>query len=112
MKRTYVTTTEVVVEANNKDEAHDIVYNNLGDLDIYRLESNNLEEAEMEDEIFEIVEIEQDVLVSSAKVIKYLQDLAEEYCDTTEYEKIVTQGILLSIDAIKNRIISDQLNNK
>ena len=56
MKRTYVTTTEVEVEAKNKNEAYNDVYNNLADVDIYRLEDNNL--AEMESEVFNVEEVD------------------------------------------------------
>lgn len=111
MKRTYATNTSVVVVANNKDEAHDIVYNNLGDADIYRLEDNNLESAEMQDEIFEIVEIEDDVSLSSEKIIKELQQIADKFNEVnTEYDNAVAEGIRVSIQAIRNEIILDKIN--
>lgn len=117
MKRTYVTTTEVEVEANNKDEAHDIVYNNLGDVDIYRLEDENLEVAEMQDEIFEIVEIEDDVkddvLLSSERIINELKDIADKFNEVnTEYDNAIAEGIRVSIQAIRNEIIIDKINQK
>ena len=87
MKRTYVTTTEVEVEAKNKNEAYNDVYNNLADVDIYRLEDNNL--AEMESEVFNVEEV--DVYKMENTYLVYDKS-SHEYVRWTDDKKLFFAG--------------------